>query len=330
MERRKRFVVRSALTKKMSCLLFLLLAGVVLGVVALGKTASVKATDNASAPSFNMAMQLSVYSIDLKTQTLYSQYYHFQMWTSDPTVSAFDVVILQPDYYGGMELPSWNKSGNQQVDYSINSDRPDVNAWRWHLNPIRPFFLGGTPGDQYTISFLIAVNMSTQLNINNGFVWMPAYLQGEWAYSEDISAGKLAAAPSNQTLTSLGLSPQKFYQYGLNNMPDFYLFTVTLSFPPMNSLRMMVGFLLPSLAILSILSVATVYHSRLKRTDFLAIYVGAGLFTLSFLVSFYQYAPPDVFTWEELLLIFNFIFATGLAGYSLWKKDKREYDGDYE
>jgi hypothetical protein len=326
MERRKRFVVRSALGKKTFCLLFLLLAGAVLGVVELGKTASVKATDNASAPSFDMTMQLNVYSIDLKTETLYSQYYHFQMWTSDPTVSAFDVVILQPDYYGGVELPSSNASGNQQVIYSINSDQPDVNAWRWRLNPIRPFILGGTPWDQYEISFLIAVNMSTQLNINNGFVWMPAYLQDEWAYSEDIAAQKLAARPSNQTLTSLGLSPQKFYQYGLDTMPDFYLFTVTLSYPSMNSWRTSIAFFLPSVAILAVLIVATVKRKRLKRTDFLGIFVGAGLFTLSFLVSFYQFAPPDVFTWQEVFLIVDFVFAAGLAVYSLVRVDKSGSD----
>jgi hypothetical protein len=330
MEGRKRFVVRSVLGKKTFCLLFLLLAGAVLGVVALGKTASVKATDNASAPFFNMTMQLNVYSIDIKTETLYSQYYDFHMWTSDPAVPSFEVVILQPDYYGGWEMASSNVSGNQQVSHAINSDRPDVNAWRWNLNPIRPFILG-TPWDQYEISFLIAVNTSTQLNINNGFVWMPAYLQGEWAYSEDIASQKLAARPSNQTLTSVGLSPQKFYQYGLDTMTDFYLFKVTLSYPSMNSWRTSIAFFLPSMAILAVLTVATIKRNRLKRADFLAIFVGAGLFTLSFLVSFYQYAPPDIFTWEELFLIVDFVFATSLAVYSLCRREKEDYhDNDHE
>lgn len=330
MERRKRFVVRSASGKKMFCLLFLLLAGAVLGVVALGKTASVKATENASAPSFDMTMWLSVYSIDLKTETLYSQNYQFQMWTSDPAVLSFEVVILQPDYYGGWGMASSNVSGNQQVSHAINSDRPDVNAWRWRLNPIRPCILGGTPWDQYEISFLVAVNMSTQLNINDGVVSMPAYLQDEWAYSSDIAAQKLATRPSNQTLTSHGLSPQKFYQYGLSTMPDFYLFTVTLSNRSMTSWRTLIAFFLPSMAILAVLTVATVKRNRVKRTDFLAIFVGAGLFTLSFLVSFYQYAPPDIFTWEELFLIGDFVYATSLAVYSLWRRDIEDCYNDHE
>jgi len=323
MERKKRFVVG----KKTFCLLFLLLAGAVLGVVALGKTASVKAADNASAPVFDMTMQLYVYSIDLKTETLFSQYYDFHMWTSDPAVTSFEVVILRPDYYGGVTLPSYNESGNQQVDEPINSDRPDVNAWRWRLNPIRPLILG-TPWDQYEISFLIAVNMSTQLNINDGVVSMPAYLQDEWVYSPDIAAQKLATRPSNQTLNSLGLSPQKFYQYGLDTMTDFYLFKVTLSYPSMNSWRTAIAFFLPSMAILAVLTVATVKRNRLKIADFLAIFVGAGLFTLSFLVSFYQYAPPDTFTWQEVFLIVDFAFAAGLAVYSLVRGDKSRSDND--
>ena len=249
------------------------------------------------------------------------------MWTLDPAVTSFEVVILRPDYYGGIILPSYNESGNQQVYEQINSEQPNVTAWQWHLYPIRPFILG-TPWDQYEVSFLIAVNMSTQLNINDGVVSMPAYLQDEWAYSPDIAAQKLATRPSNQTLTSLGLSPQKFYQYGCNNMTDFYLFKVTLSYPFMNSLRTAIAFFLPSMAILAVLTVATVKRNRLKRTDFLGIFVGAGLFTLSFLVSFYQYAPPDVFTWEELLLIGDFVFATGLAIYSLCRRNIEDrYNG---
>lgn len=329
MERGKRFVVRSALGKKTLCLLFLLLAGAVLGVVALGKTASVKATDNTSAPLFDMTMWLNVYSIDLKTETLYSQNFQFQMWTLDPAVSAFEVVVFQPDYSGGWGMASSNVSGNQQVYHPINSDRPEVNAWQWHLNPKR-FFLGGTPYDHYELSILVAVNMSTQLNINNGVVSMPVYLQDQWDYSSDIAAQKLARMPDNQTLSSLGLRPETFYRDGGTNMSDFYLYTITLSFPFINSFRMMVAFLLPSIAIFVLLVVATWKRNTLKKTEFLGIFVGAGLFTLSFLVSFYQYAPPDVFTWEESLLIVDFIFATGLAGYSLWKKDKKEYDGDHE
>ncbi len=330
MEKRKRFVGRSVLRKKTFCLLFLLLACAVLGVSALEKTGTVKATNETQAPSFDMMLQLNIYSIDLKTDTLYSQYYSFQMSTSDPTIQSFVAVVLRPDSQQADGMQSWNESNQQVVREQISTDPQKVTVpWQWRMNPIRPFILG-TPIDSYELSFLIAVNMSTDLNFGDGTVFMPVYLRGEWVWSPDIRAEKLAAMPSNQTLTSLGLSPEKFYAWRCNNMSDFYLFKVNLSSPFMNSMRTTIAFFLPSLAILAVLSLATWKRNRLKRADFLAIFVGAGLFTLSFLVSFYQYAPPDVFTWEELLLIADFIFATGLAGYSLWKKEEREYNGDHE
>lgn len=177
---------------------------------------------------------------------------------------------------------------------------------------------------------LIAVNMSTELNFGDGTVFMPVYLRGEWVWSADIRAEKLAAMPSNQTLTSLGLSPEKFYAWRCNNMSDFYLFTVNLNSPFMNSMRTTIAFFLPSMAILAVLAVAFVKRKSVKRTDFLAIFVGAGLFTLSFLVSFYQYAPPDVFTWQEVFLIVDFAFAASLAVYSIVRGDESESDSGHK
>jgi hypothetical protein len=297
----------------------------VAGVTTFGRTARVKAANDAQTPLFDMMMQLNVYSIDLKTQTLYSQYYSFLMYTLDPSVQSFKVVILRPDYNQGMEIDSWNESGHQQVYEQISTDPQKVTTpWQWHLNPIRLAFLG-TPLDRYELSFLIAVNVSTTLNINDGKVYLPVYLRGDWVCSEDIAAQKLASRPNNQTLTSLGLSPQKFYQYGINTMPaDFYLFTVTLSYPFMMSFRMTIAFFLPSGAILVVLIVAALRRKRLDRSDILAIFVGAGIFTLSFLVSFYLYAPPDVFTWPEALLIVDFFFAASLAVYSLVRREESE------
>jgi hypothetical protein len=325
-----RFVVRSALRKKTFCLLFLLLISAIPIVATLEGTATVPAMSSTPAPSFDMMLVLDVYSIDLKTETLYSQYYSFQMSTADPAVQSFVAVILRPDNLQADGLQSWNESYQQVVLEAISTDPQKVTVpWQWRLNPTRPLILG-TPFDGYELSFLIAVNTSTELNFDDFTVTMPVYLRGEWAWSAHIRAEKLVAVPNNQTLTSLGLSPERFYAWRCNNMSDFYLFRVNFSYPFMNSMRTTIAFFLPSVAILIVLSLAAWKRNRLKRTDFLAIFVGAGLFTLSFLVSFYQYAPPDVFTWEELLLIVDFIFATGLAGYSLWKKDKEEFDGDHE
>ncbi|MGA3192951.1 MAG: hypothetical protein ABSD73_10640 [Candidatus Bathyarchaeia archaeon] len=290
-------------------------------IVVAGRAVNVKASNTTPSPQFDMMMQLEIYSIDLKTETLYSSYYSFTMYTTDPSVQCFRVAVLQPDMNQGLGMTSWNSSGEQLVSESISTDPQKVAVpWQWHMNPIRNAGLG-TPFDYYELSSLIAVNMSTHLMINDGTVIMPVYLRGDWVWSSDISAEKLVSVPTNETLRSWGLSPERFYQYGCENMPDFYLFKVSLSAPAMKALRMTVAFLLPSLALLGVLSVTTYYRRRLERGDFLAIFVGAGLFTLSFLVSFYQYAPPDVFTWEELLLIVDFVFASILAVYSIVKRE---------
>ena len=319
-ERAKAFVFGPAGRERAICLLVFLLAAIAVA----GKATPAKAENATDPPSFEMMMQLNVYSIDLKTDTLYSQYYSFEMSTSDPAVQSFVAVVLRPDSLQAVGMQSWNESYQQVVREKISTDPQNVTVpWQWHLNPQRPFILG-TPLDSYKITFLIAVNMSTQLTFNEGNVFMPVYLRGEWVWSSFISAEKLAAAPNNQTLISLGLSPEEFYAWHCNNMSDFYLFTVNLSSPFMNSMRTTIAFFLPSIVILAVLTTATFKRNNLKRTDFLAIFVGAGLFTLSFLVSFYQYAPPDVFTWEELFLIINFVFAATLAVYSMVRTEKAE------
>jgi hypothetical protein len=51
----------------------------------------------------------------------------------------------------------------------------------------------------------------------------------------------------------------------------------------------------------------------MKRSDFLTLYLSAGLFAFAFLVSFYQYAPSKILTWQEILLYIDFFFVTILA-----------------
>jgi hypothetical protein len=324
MGKKHRFCSGSAFEKETLCLLILSLAALFAGSITFGRAPPAKAANASQGPAFDMMMQLNIYSIDLKTDTMYSSYYSFLMYSLQPEVQGFRVVVLRPDYYEGMGSTSWNVSGNQEVSEEISSDpAKGATPWQWHLNAIHPAFLG-TPFDHYELSFLIAVNMSTTLQINSGTVHLPITLQGDWIWSSDIAAEKLSEAPSNQTLTSLGLSPQKFYLYGCNVMTDFYLFTVALHSPSMTIVRTTIAFYLPALAILVILCFAIWRLNNLKRADVLAIFVGAGLFTLSFLVSFFQYAPPDVFTWEEVLLIVDFAFAAGLAMYAVVRKDKAE------
>lgn len=151
----------SSLEQKLLLLLISLLF-----IAGTGNFQSAKGQDLTSSPSFNINMQLQVYSIDLRTEIAHSSSYYFRMWTYYPEVKSFEVVILRPDYQESLRIISWNESGHQQVYEEIKTDPSEVSVpWQWHMNPKRPYGLG-TPFDYYEISFLIAINMSTKLDLN--------------------------------------------------------------------------------------------------------------------------------------------------------------------
>jgi len=288
-------------------LLVLLCLALVLSIIQIAN-----ASEETKNPSFGLDFQFQVFTIDLKTEVVYSSNYYARMWTSEPAVKGFEAVMLRPDYNDGIRFLSGNVSGNQQIYEQIQTDPAKVSTpWEWRLNAKR--FLLGSPFDHYELSFLIAVNMSITLDINNTWVIVPFSMRGDWSWDEHPMVRELAEPPDNQTLASLGLSSQRFYQYGCENMADFYLITITFSFPTMYSTRIAIAYLLPSMTILLVLAVASARFKRLSISDFLTLYLGAGLFILSFVVSFYQYAPSKVLTWQEAIFYFDFLFVTGLV-----------------
>jgi hypothetical protein len=301
--------------KKALLITFLLWIAFVCGSISHGEV-----NGQTSTPSFNLSLQLQIYTIDLKTEILYSSNYYFRMWTMDPEVHSFEVVILKPDYDQAIRMISWNESGNIQVYEQITTDPSKVSVpWRWYLNPKRPLILG-TPFDHYELSFLIAINMSTRLNINDTWFIMHPYMQGEWSWIESPTVKKLSGPPNNQSLISLGLSPEKFFQYHCDGMTDFYLITESLGFPTMYSWRITLAYLLPSVTILGVLIISLKKFKKLSISDFLTLYLGVGLFILSFLVSFYQFAPSKVITVQEMIFYIDFIFATALVIAALSRK----------
>jgi hypothetical protein len=319
---------KESLLSSLSCrkrMLFLVMASLSVAL-GFGSILNVRAADQTPASSFNMSLQFQVYSIDLKTEVLYSKYYSFLMWTNDPDVHSFEAVMLRPEYNEAIRFLSYNESGHQQIYEEIETDPEKVSVpWQWKLNPKRSFILG-TSFDSYELSFLITINMSTRLGLNDTWFIMPVYMRGDWVWNEQPTIKKLSDVPSNKTLISLGLSPEKFFQYHCNNMTDFYLITESFSFPPMQSWRITIAYLLPSIAILVVLIIATIRFRKMKRSDFLSLYLGAGLFTISFLVLSYQYAPYKLWSWQEILFLLDFAFATGLVICALWKKGE-EFSG---
>lgn len=291
----------------------LLIIAVLLSAITCANVLFQKGECQNASHAFNLYLQFQIYSIDLKTEILYSADYSFRMWTTANNVTSFDVVILRPDHDEGLRLPSYNESGAQQVCERIQTDPSKVSVpWQWHLNPKHPLGLG-FPFDCYELSFLIALNLSTKLELNDTWFIMPVSLRGDWTWEEHAKVNKLTGPPNNQALLSHGLSPEKFYQYRCNEMTDFYLIVQTFSFPPVYSWRITIAYFLPSIAILGVLGISAKNFRRMQRSDFLRLYLGVGLFTLTFLVSFYQFAPWRVFTWQEVIFYIDFLFATALV-----------------
>jgi len=273
-------------------------------------------------------MQLHIYSIDTRTEIAHSSSFYVRMWTHDPKVESFEVVILRPDYQEALRIISWNESGHQQIYEEIKTDPSEVSVpWQWRMHPKRPYSLG-TPFDYYEVSFLIAINMSISLNLNDTWVNMALPLRGIWTWDEHPEVIKLSSAPDNKSLTSHGLSPMKFYQYNCDTMTDFYLISEFFRFPFMDSCRVALAYFSPSIAIFLVLLVSGIKFKKMSTSDFLRLYLGAGLFILTFLVSFYQFAPSKVWTWQEAIFHPDFLIVTVLVIVALLMKQSKPGSND--
>lgn len=153
-------------------------------------------------------------------------------------------------------------------------------------------------------------------------------LRGIWAWDEHPEIIKLSNKPDNQTLVSHGFNPKRFYQYHCDNMTDFYLISEFFRFPNMDSWRIALAYFSPSIAIFLVILVSGIKFKKLSRSDFLRLYLGVGLFILTFLVSFYQYAPSKVWTWQEAIFYGDFLIITVLVIVALWTKRDKSENGD--
>jgi len=284
----------------------------------------VEAAEETDAHNFIMTLQFEIYSIDLKTETIYSSNYNLLLKAESPDTPNFTAVILKPHFYQATRMPSSNDTGTNQVrDYVEITDPKFLVINRWYLNPRRFLPVYGSPFDYYELSFLIAVDMPTQLVLNDTWFIMPVSMQGDWQWEEKPQVQKLNEIPSNETLLARGLTPEMFYDKGGNEMTDFYLVTETFRFAGMHLMRIFLLYFVPSIAILFILIVSLYRFERLKRADFLTIYLGTALFILPFLVSFYQFAPSKVLTWQEIIFYLSFVISTLVTiGAILLKKNK--------
>lgn len=292
----------------------------------------VKALDDSNSPPFFLRLQFEIFSIDLKTETAYTSNYEFLLKARDPSVSNFTAVILKPNFDEAVLHYSGNETGTNQIyDYLKIGEPKPLEVNRWFLTRKLSWPLLGSPFDRFELSFLMAVNMSTRLELNDTWFVMPVSLQGDWEYQEHPLVIKLAELPDNQTLIAHGLNPDKFYRQNGNYMTDFYLITETLSFKYIQSLRIAIAYSLPSISILFVASFSAYRFKRLRRRDFLTLYLSAGLFAFTFLVSFYEYAPSKILTWQEVLLYVAFAFVSVLAIVAVvFKREESSKNDDEE
>ena len=273
-----------------------------------------KALDGSNSPPFFLRLQFQIFSIDLKTETVYTSNYEFLLKARDSDVSNFSAVILKPNLDEAVLHLSGNETGTSQIyDYLKIGEPKPLEVNRWFLTRKLYWPLLGSPFDRFELSFLMAVNMSTRLELNDTWFVMPVSMQGDWEYEEHPLVIKLAGLPGNQTLVAHGLNPDKFYRQNGDSMTDFYLITETFSFSSVQSLRIAIAYSFPSISILIVAAFSVYRFNRLRRRDFLTLYLSAGLFAFTFLVSFYEYAPSMIQTWQEILLYVDFIFVSVLA-----------------
>lgn len=273
-----------------------------------------KALDDSHSPPFFLRLQFEIFSIDLKTETVYTSNYEFLLKARDPDVSNFTVVIAKPNLDEAVVHLSGNETGTSQIyDYLKIGEPKPLEVNRWFFTRKLSWPLLGSPFDRFELSFLMAVNMSTRLDLNDTWFVMPVSMQGDWEYEEHPLVIKLAGLPDNQTLLAHGLNPDKIYRQNGNSMTDFYLITETLSFSHIQSVRIAIAYSFPSISILFVAAFSVYRFNRLRRRDFLTLYLSAGLFAFTFLVSFYAYAPSKILTWQEILLYVDFIFVSILA-----------------
>lgn len=268
---------------------------------------------------WSLNIQMNVWSIDTKIDTLSTSYFALYLWTFE-NAKNLSGVILKSDKSGSFAFVTGSIDGTERQRLSVEytTDPTKVSPWEWKLHPLGRLLTLGSPFDRYEFSVLIALNETINLNVNSTDFRMPTTLRGDWDYTENLK--RLVNVPDNSTLSSHGFDLEAFASYHGNEMVDFFLYTVILQPKPSQILRSSIIFLFPPITILILLSLVSYRYRRLNRSDVLTIYLAVAFFILPFLLSFYQYAQPTVFTWQEVFFLFDFCFATALVTYTILNK----------
>lgn len=267
-----------------------------------------------------LTVQLNVYSIEMKTETLCTSYSDIALWSLD-NASSIRGAIFKSDKGGSFIFFTGPIEGTERQRFldEIKTDPTKATPWEWKLCPMQRFLGLSSPFDQYELSILITLNETIKLEHNYTNFLVPTNLRGEWEFTEHLE--RISEVPTNSTLQSHGIDPKTFAFYDGNEMIDFYLYTVTIKPLSTYILRMFIAFLFPPIIIFILLIFVAFRRKRLSRSDFLTVYLATAFFILPFLVSFYQFAPPRAFTWQEVLFFLDFCFATFLVYYAILKKD---------
>lgn len=268
---------------------------------------------------WSLNIQMNVWSIDTKTDTLSTSHFGLYLWTFE-NAKNLSGAIFKSDRSGSSSFVTESIDGTERRRFSVeySTDPTKVSPWEWRLHSLGRCLGLGSPFDRYEFSVLIALNETINLEINNTDFRMPTTLQGNWDYTENLE--RFADVPSKGTLSSHGFDLEAFASYRGNEMVDFFLFTVVIQPKSSQILRSAIVFLFPPITILILLSFVSYRYRRLDRSDILTVYLAVAFFILPFLLSFYQYAQPTVFTWQEVLFLFDFCFATALVIYTILNK----------
>jgi hypothetical protein len=273
------------------------------------------------------------YSIDIKTETLQTSYFLLSLLNWDNS-SGIHGVILKTDKGGSMGFGTDvlnNDTGVQGVIFKAATDPSQVEPRNWKLQPVRTYGLG-SPFDYYRLNIFFAVNETLDLANNSTLLVVAPNLLDDWEFKQQLE--RFDTAIDNATLSKYGLDTTTFAQHasiddrgaGVGHLQDYYLYTLIITPKPTYEIRIALTFLfMPSLIFAFLIIIGWKYKQKvLSFSNLLTIYLAIALFIMPFLVSFYQYAPPVTLTWQEVLLIGDFVFSTALVIYALVTKKPKK------
>jgi len=151
----------------------------------------------------------------------------------------------------------------------------------------------------YTMGFLFATSLNITFQPEIHLTMYNRQLENDWVHDE--RSERFNNPPSNETLSSWGLSPTIFsnLQRG-HDYRAFYIYEITLSKPSAFMERMQWTFEVPSILLLIVLgtSVFCLLFRELRLREALTLYLGSAFFSLPFLLSYIQIGLGSISTAE--------------------------------